>query len=88
MSEPTNSQPSISVNVVNTATATASAGAAVMKRPSLFMRILWFCVIGWYAGAVWLTVMGLACITVIGFPFAVAMAKYLTTALWLGKVNW
>ena len=81
--------PSIAINIANTATATANAsGGAALSHPSLFMRILWFCVIGWYAGAIWLGVMALFAITIIGFPFAVAQGRYLTTALWLGKVNW
>ena len=79
-------QPNINVNVVNTATATAHS--TTLHHPSLPMRILWFCVLGWAAGLAWLFVAGLIALTIIGIPFALAMLKYLTTALWLGKVNW
>ncbi len=78
-------QPSISVNVVNTAT--AIAGATALNHPSLPMRILWFVVIGWAAGTAWLIVAGLIAITVIGIPFSIAMLRYVSTAYWLGKVQ-
>jgi uncharacterized membrane protein YccF (DUF307 family) len=81
-------QPNISVNVVNTATATATAGATALNHPSLPMRILWFCVIGWLAGSAWLIVAGLIACTIIGIPFSIAMLRYVSTAYWLGKVNW
>ncbi len=83
-----NTTPPIMINVVNTATATATAGGTALNHPSLFMRVLWFVLIGWAAGMVWAGAMAVFAITILGFPFAVAMAKYLTTALWLGKVNW
>ncbi len=79
-------QPNINVNVVNTATATA--GATALNHPSLPMRILWFCLIGWAAGTAWLIMAGLIALTVIGIPFSVAMLRYVSTAYWLGKVNW
>lgn len=78
--------PNINVNVVNTAT--AIAGAGTLNHPSLLMRILWFCVIGWAAGTAWLLTAGLIALTVIGIPFALAMLRYVSTAYWLGKVNW
>ena len=80
-------QPSINVNVVNSATATATAGG-MANHPSLPMRVLWFLIIGWAAGTAWLLAAGLIAITIIGIPFALAMLRYVGTAYWLGKVNW
>ena len=79
-------QPNISVNVVNSATATA--GASALNHPSLPMRILWFVVIGWAAGSAWLLAAGLIALSVIGIPFSLAMLRYVSTAYYLGKVNW
>jgi len=82
-----NDTKSITINVsnVNTANATAIAGVS-MQVPSLLMRVLWFVLIGWYAGLVWISCAFLIGITIIGLPFAIAMLKYTTTAFWLGKV--
>ena len=80
-------QPNINVNVVNTATATATVGDGALNHPSLPMRILWFVVIGWAAGTAWLLAAGLIACSVIGIPFSLAMLRYVSTAYWLGKVQ-
>ncbi|MFC4427303.1 YccF domain-containing protein [Deinococcus navajonensis] len=67
----------IIVNVTNTnssvATSTAVVGPARDQSPSMVLRLLYFCFIGWWFGPLWLFAALLMCGSVLGLPIGVLM---------------
>jgi hypothetical protein len=43
------------------------------QSPSMLIRVLWFCLIGWWAGFVWVGVALSLCTTFIGLPVGILM---------------
>jgi uncharacterized membrane protein YccF (DUF307 family) len=47
------------------------------KGPGCFTQALWFLFIGWWAGAIWISLAWLLMVTIIGIPIAVMMINRL-----------
>lgn len=56
-----------------------SEGQAVItrKQPGCLIQILWFALIGWWAGQTWAAVAWFLCITIVGMPLGVMMLNNL-----------
>jgi uncharacterized membrane protein YccF (DUF307 family) len=54
---------------------TIPEGRAVIsrKQPGCLIQILWFALIGWWAGQVWAAVAWFLCVTIVGMPIGVVM---------------
>lgn len=57
--------------------------ASPNESPSLPVRALWFCFVGWWLTGLWLTLSWLLSITVIGLPFAIALINRVPKVLTL-----
>lgn len=51
----------------------AYANSSKVQQRSIVLRAFWFLLIGWWVGAIWLTVAWLLCITIIGLPIGLMM---------------
>lgn len=47
------------------------------KNPHWLLQLIWFALIGWWAGQIWIGVAWLLMVTVVGIPFAVMMLNKL-----------
>ena len=58
---------------------TLSEGQAVITRrqPGCLIQILWFALIGWWAGQTWAAVAWILCVTIVGMPLGVMMLNNL-----------
>jgi uncharacterized membrane protein YccF (DUF307 family) len=56
-----------------------SEGQAVIthKQPGCLVQVLWFALIGWWAGQAWAAVAWILCVTIIGMPLGVMMLNNL-----------
>ncbi len=54
-----------------------STTVAVQKNPGCLIQLVWFAVIGWWAGQMWVGIAWLLMVSIIGIPFAVIMLNML-----------
>ncbi|MBX0295921.1 YccF domain-containing protein [Haloarcula nitratireducens] len=54
-------------------------------QPSLFVRALWFLLVGWWATGIWLSVAWLLTVTIIGIPLGVWMINQVPMLLSLKR---
>jgi uncharacterized membrane protein YccF (DUF307 family) len=47
------------------------------ENPGCLVQLLWFALIGWWAGQLWIAVAWLLIVTIVGIPFGIAMLNRL-----------